>query len=117
MSSIVLQPGVKDMLLADCYDFLASEDWSALLTLSPFYRRRILTISQFAGMPSEVRTPRLLIEHANQRTPRYPFPERVSPAWRSGKVGDVIFPTDRRLTFGVQWQDFPHPLSRRRTWS
>ncbi|KAK7022891.1 hypothetical protein VNI00_016878 [Paramarasmius palmivorus] len=29
MSSIVLQPGVKDMLLADCKDFLASEDWYA----------------------------------------------------------------------------------------
>ncbi|KIY51875.1 P-loop containing nucleoside triphosphate hydrolase protein [Fistulina hepatica ATCC 64428] len=27
MSSIVLQPGVKDMLLADCKDFLSSEDW------------------------------------------------------------------------------------------
>lgn len=27
MSSIVLQPGVKDMLLADCKDFLCSEDW------------------------------------------------------------------------------------------
>ena len=29
MSSIVLQPGVKDMLLADCRDFLASEEWYA----------------------------------------------------------------------------------------
>ena len=27
MSSIVLEPGVKDMLLADCKDFLASEEW------------------------------------------------------------------------------------------
>ena len=27
MSSIVLQPGVKDMLLADCKDFLCSEEW------------------------------------------------------------------------------------------
>ncbi|KAJ7582059.1 P-loop containing nucleoside triphosphate hydrolase protein [Mycena floridula] len=27
MSSIVLQPGVKDMLLADCKDFLQSEEW------------------------------------------------------------------------------------------
>lgn len=27
MSSIVLQPGVKDMLLADCKDFLMSEEW------------------------------------------------------------------------------------------
>ncbi|KAF9224135.1 P-loop containing nucleoside triphosphate hydrolase protein [Gyrodon lividus] len=30
MSSIVLQPGVKDMLLADCKDFLCSEDWHVL---------------------------------------------------------------------------------------
>jgi hypothetical protein len=27
MNSIVLQPGVKDMLLADCKDFLQSEEW------------------------------------------------------------------------------------------
>jgi mitochondrial chaperone BCS1 len=27
LSSIVLPPGVKDMLLADCRDFLSSEDW------------------------------------------------------------------------------------------
>ncbi|KAG5652733.1 hypothetical protein H0H81_003932 [Sphagnurus paluster] len=29
MSSIVLQPGVKDMLLADCKDFLCSEEWDS----------------------------------------------------------------------------------------
>lgn len=29
MSSIVLEPGVKDMLLADCRDFLCSEEWYA----------------------------------------------------------------------------------------
>ncbi|EMD39364.1 hypothetical protein CERSUDRAFT_72525 [Gelatoporia subvermispora B] len=29
MSSIVLEPGVKDMILADCKDFLCSEDWYA----------------------------------------------------------------------------------------
>ena len=27
MSSIVLEPAVKEMLLADCKDFLDSEDW------------------------------------------------------------------------------------------
>lgn len=27
MSSIVLEPGVKEMLLADCKDFLNSEEW------------------------------------------------------------------------------------------
>ena len=27
MSSIVLEPGVKERLLADCQDFLRSEDW------------------------------------------------------------------------------------------
>ncbi|KAH9893601.1 hypothetical protein C8Q73DRAFT_746284 [Cubamyces lactineus] len=31
MSSIVLEPGVKDMILADCKDFLASEDWRGYL--------------------------------------------------------------------------------------
>ena len=34
MSSIVLQPGVKDMLLADCHDFLSSEDWLAFALIS-----------------------------------------------------------------------------------
>jgi hypothetical protein len=27
MGSIVLEPAVKEMLLADCKDFLRSEDW------------------------------------------------------------------------------------------
>jgi chaperone BCS1 len=29
MSSIVLEPGVKEMLMDDCKDFLESEDWYA----------------------------------------------------------------------------------------
>lgn len=33
MSSIVLQPGVKDMLLADCKDFLTSEEWYVLSSI------------------------------------------------------------------------------------
>ncbi|KAF9256975.1 P-loop containing nucleoside triphosphate hydrolase protein [Marasmius fiardii PR-910] len=41
MSSIVLQPGVKDMLLADCKDFLASEDWYAERGI-PFRRGYLL---------------------------------------------------------------------------
>ena len=35
MSSIVLQPGVKDMLLADCKDFLQSEEWYAERGMAP----------------------------------------------------------------------------------
>ncbi len=31
MSSIVLQPGVKDMIINDCKDFLASEAWYVLV--------------------------------------------------------------------------------------
>ena len=31
MSSIVLEPGVKDMILDDCRDFLSSEDWFVML--------------------------------------------------------------------------------------
>ncbi|KAJ8591411.1 P-loop containing nucleoside triphosphate hydrolase protein [Rhizopogon salebrosus TDB-379] len=38
MSSIVLQPGVKDMLLADCKDFLCSEDCAGI----PFRRGYLL---------------------------------------------------------------------------
>lgn len=41
MSSIVLQPGVKDMLLADCKDFLNSEDWYAERGI-PFRRGYLL---------------------------------------------------------------------------
>lgn len=31
MSSIVLEPGVKEMLLADCKDFLNSEEWYVII--------------------------------------------------------------------------------------
>ncbi|KAI0737312.1 P-loop containing nucleoside triphosphate hydrolase protein [Daedaleopsis nitida] len=41
MSSIVLEPGVKDMILADCRDFLASEDWYAERGI-PFRRGYLL---------------------------------------------------------------------------
>ncbi|KAH8108653.1 P-loop containing nucleoside triphosphate hydrolase protein [Phellopilus nigrolimitatus] len=41
MSSIVLEPGVKDMLLADCRDFLRSEDWYAERGI-PFRRGYLL---------------------------------------------------------------------------
>lgn len=41
MSSIVLQPGVKDMLLSDCKDFLCSEEWYAERGI-PFRRGYLL---------------------------------------------------------------------------
>ncbi|KAF9454422.1 P-loop containing nucleoside triphosphate hydrolase protein [Macrolepiota fuliginosa MF-IS2] len=41
MSSIVLQPGVKDMILLDCKDFLASEEWYAERGI-PFRRGYLL---------------------------------------------------------------------------
>ncbi|TCD69055.1 hypothetical protein EIP91_008953 [Steccherinum ochraceum] len=41
MSSIVLEPGVKDMILADCKDFLCSEDWYAERGI-PFRRGYLL---------------------------------------------------------------------------
>ncbi|KAI0339718.1 P-loop containing nucleoside triphosphate hydrolase protein [Trametopsis cervina] len=41
MSSIVLEPGVKDMILADCKDFLQSEDWYAERGI-PFRRGYLL---------------------------------------------------------------------------
>ncbi|THG96922.1 hypothetical protein EW026_g5002 [Hermanssonia centrifuga] len=41
MSSIVLEPGVKDMILADCKDFLESEDWYAERGI-PFRRGYLL---------------------------------------------------------------------------
>jgi len=53
MSSIVLQPGVKDMLLADCKDFLCSEEWYVIsygLTLGS----GILHFCLESGMPNEV---------------------------------------------------------------
>jgi len=44
MSSIVLQPGVKDMLLTDCKDFLASEEWcvefrTSIVSAANFFTR------------------------------------------------------------------------------
>ncbi|KAL6301727.1 P-loop containing nucleoside triphosphate hydrolase protein [Sparassis latifolia] len=41
MSSIVLEPGVKDMILADCKDFLCSEEWYAERGI-PFRRGYLL---------------------------------------------------------------------------
>ncbi|KAH8806670.1 P-loop containing nucleoside triphosphate hydrolase protein [Flagelloscypha sp. PMI_526] len=41
MSSIVLQPGVKDMILNDCKDFLSSESWYATRGI-PFRRGYLL---------------------------------------------------------------------------
>lgn len=41
MSSIVLEPGVKDMLIADCRDFLCSEEWYAERGI-PFRRGYLL---------------------------------------------------------------------------
>ncbi|KAG8929036.1 hypothetical protein FRC02_006101 [Tulasnella sp. 418] len=41
LSSIVLEPGVKDMLMADCRDFLASEEWYAERGI-PFRRGYLL---------------------------------------------------------------------------
>jgi len=41
MSSIVLQPGVKDMIMTDCKDFLASEEWYAERGI-PFRRGYLL---------------------------------------------------------------------------
>ena len=40
MSSIVLEPGGKDMILADCQDFLCSEEW---YVVSPIFDGRPLT--------------------------------------------------------------------------
>ena len=54
MSSIVLEPGVKDMLLADCKDFLHSEDWCVVSR--PWNRKYKLKLtSARLGMPREVR--------------------------------------------------------------
>src|SRR5712671_2566139 len=40
MSSIVLDPAVKEMLLADCRDFLRSEDWCVYLPWSLYRNAR-----------------------------------------------------------------------------
>ncbi|KAJ7065335.1 P-loop containing nucleoside triphosphate hydrolase protein [Mycena amicta] len=50
MSSIVLQPGVKEMLLADCKDFLCSEEWYAERGIP--YRRGLL----LHGVPGSGKT-------------------------------------------------------------
>jgi len=50
MNSIVLQPGLKDMLLADCKDFLQSEEWYAERGIS--FRRGYL----LHGVPGSGKT-------------------------------------------------------------
>ncbi|KAG6889760.1 hypothetical protein C0995_014687 [Termitomyces sp. Mi166 len=52
MSSIVLQPGVKDMLLADCKDFLASEEWYAERDLDAAFTRSVSRDSSSTGTPT-----------------------------------------------------------------
>lgn len=52
MSSIVLEPGVKDMILADCKDFLRSEDWYVSRSLFSGMCNQLTC--NFSGMPSEV---------------------------------------------------------------
>lgn len=58
MSSIVLEPGVKDMLLADCRDFLRSEDW---------YAERGQYLSSFHSLF-------MTIAHCHCQLPISPFP-------------------------------------------
>ena len=41
MSSIVLEPGIKEMILNDCKDFLRSEEWYAERGI-PFRRGYLL---------------------------------------------------------------------------
>ena len=54
MSSIVLEPGVKEMILNDCRDFLRSEDWYAERGVLSSYscEERIFTDAAFTlGIP------------------------------------------------------------------
>ena len=46
LSSIVLEPGVKDMIVADCKDFLRSEDVSSIVPDSQ------VCLRVYSGMPS-----------------------------------------------------------------
>lgn len=50
MTSIVLEPGIKEMILNDCKDFLQSEDWyaerGAVKSLIPLYCTQLLIIYQ-----------------------------------------------------------------------
>lgn len=88
MSSIVLQPGVKDMLLADCKDFLCSEEWYVIILASCL----ILIISShliFApGMRKEVYLLLALncIMSPDALRQRNPVQERLPSSWRTRKV-------------------------------
>lgn len=88
MTSIVLEPGVKEMLLADCKDFIQSEDWY----VSPpalGYRtdRSILYGTQVRGERLDTSSdPQSEMGHQTDILSRYSFPTRISPARRSRKV-------------------------------
>ncbi|KAG8764082.1 hypothetical protein FRC15_007772, partial [Serendipita sp. 397] len=47
LSSIVLEPGVKDMIVADCKDFLRSEDWYAERGMLILYAARTAEDTSF----------------------------------------------------------------------
>jgi hypothetical protein len=46
MSSIVLEPAVKEMLLADCQDFLCSEEWYISLLIS-YWNIRVQVVYRY----------------------------------------------------------------------
>ena len=106
MSSIVLQPGVKDMLLADCKDFMSSEEWYVYI----FSFVTVFERSFHLGMRSEVCAD--VVPHGRSTEPVTGIPFRrgyllhgvpgrceISRLWNSPQL--TCF----------KWKDLPHSLS------
>lgn len=83
MSSIVLEPGVKDMILDDCKDFLRSEDW-LVIPFIPCGQRSYSLSCRYAERGQ------LSNSHARfcvSRRFRYSIPPRLLAPRRSRQVG------------------------------
>ena len=63
MKSIILDPGIKDLLLEDAKDFLQSKDWYSKRGI-PFRRGYLLVRSCTLGVTKFVLTPSSLVWRA-----------------------------------------------------
>jgi hypothetical protein len=115
MNSIVLEPSVKEMLLADCRDFLRSEDWYVYYLEFIGIRREHL-VCRYAERGGFIK------RCARKRTCTYSpvsvrdtLPPWLPFAWCAREVRCVLN-VIHALTSPPKRQDFAHSFARWRTW-
>jgi hypothetical protein len=98
MNSIVLEPAVKEMLLADCRDFLRSEDWYVYYLEFIGMRGFMWSAGTLNGVSSfdimVVKLPGIY----RPDLARYPFPTWLFVTRRAGKVRFMFLNWCVRLT-------------------